>query len=278
MGNINRKGNLFLLIMFIAIDVLSAQTLDFQTIPNNKKQFGFSFKKAFYSTNRNTTTLSGVYELSANIPLSSKLNIIGNIPYINTSYDIDYGFGQYSYSESFLGNIFIGLQTKPQIMENRISSFTFGLLLPTTSERAALSGALSDYYYYPTYFQSRIGLYFNYAYHYINTEGLNYGLELGPNLLVATEINSATELFVHYGITGGYQINKLLLNVEVIGFASITSDVKNFDDRFINMFNIGAHWMGKTLTPIIFYKVYLRNEIRHNIDGVLSLGVNVLIE
>ena len=121
LGNINRKGNLFLLIMFIAIDVLSAQTLDFQTIPNNKKQFGFSFKKAFYSTNRNTTTLSGVYELSANIPLSSKLNIIGNIPYINTSYDIDNGFGRYSYSESFLGNIFIGLQTKPQIMENRIS-------------------------------------------------------------------------------------------------------------------------------------------------------------
>jgi len=161
MRNVNLKKIIFFLIMFAAIDILSAQTLDFQTIPNNRMQFSFSFKKTFYSTNRDMSTFSGVYQLNANIPVSSKLNIIGNIPYINTSFDIDYPFGHYSYSRSGLGNIFIGLQTKPQIMESRRSTYTFGLFLPT----ASLNGALSDYYYFSKYIPNSLGLHFNYAYH-----------------------------------------------------------------------------------------------------------------
>lgn len=276
MGKINIKTILFFL--FMILDVLSAQTLDLQTIPSNKKQFGISFNKPFFSTDRNLSTLSGVYQLYANIPLSSKLNIIGNIPYINTSYDFYYPFGHYSFSASGLGNVFIGLQTKPKVLENRRSTFTFGLYLPTASEEASYNGALSDYYYFSKYIPNSIGLHFNYAYHYINTEGFNYGLELGPNLLIATKGSSETELFIHYGIITGYQINKLLLNLEVVGVAIISEDIENFGDRFINMLNIGAQWRGTVVTPKVFYKIYLRDEIRHTVDGVLSIGVNVSID
>ena len=278
MGNGNLKNILFFLVMFVTIDIISAQTLDFQTIPNTKKQFGFSFNKIFYSTHRDMSTLSGVYQLYANIPISSKLNIIANFPYINTSYSVIYGFRNYSYSESGFGNIFIGLQTKSPTIENRRSTFTFGLFIPTASEGASFDGALADYYYFSKYFPNSIGFHFNYAYHYLNTEGLNYGLELGPNLLIASERNSETELFMHYGISGGYQIDQLLLNIEVIGIAIITENIENFGDRFVNMLNIGAQWRGAVFTPKIFYKIYLRNEIRHNVDGVLSIGVNVSID
>lgn len=278
MGNINLKKILFFLILFAAPGILSAQTLELQTIPNNKKQFGFSFNKAFFTSYSNISTLSGVYQLYTNIPVSSKLNIIGNIPFIYTSYDINYSFANYSISKSGLGNIFIGLQAKPGITKNRRSIFTFGLFLPTASENASLNGTLTDYYYFSKYISNSIGLHFNYAYHYINNEGFNYGLELGPNLLIATKGNSQTELFAHYGIIAGYQINKLLVNLEVIGVASVSEDIDNFGDRFINMLNIGLQQRGSTVKPKIFYKVFLRNEIRHNVDGVLGLGINVSID
>jgi hypothetical protein len=254
--------------MFTAIDIISAQTLDFQTIPNNRIQFCLSFKKTFYPTNRDMSTFSGVYQLNANIP-------VGNIPYINTSFDIDYPFGHYSYSRSGLGNIFIGLQTKPQIMEKRRSTFTFGLFLPTASETASLNGALADYYYFSKYIFNSLGLHFNYAYHYIPADGFNYGLEIGPNLLVATESNSETEFFMHYGFTGGYQINKLLFNIEVIGVVMVSEDIGNLGDRFVNMINIGMEWRETAVTPKIFYKYYLRDDISRTIDGVLGVGVSL---
>ena len=146
------------------------------------------------------TTFSGVYQLYSSIPISSRLNIIWNIPYINTSYDINYGYSQQSVSEGDIGNIFVGLQTKPKIIENQISIFSFGLFIPTCTEYPALNGILADYYYFNKYLPNTFGLYFNYAYHHINNTGFSYGIELGPNLLIPTkDNNSNTDLYVHYG-------------------------------------------------------------------------------
>ena len=278
MGNIFLKINLFYLLMFTTLNVISAQTIDLQTIPNDKIQFGINFNKAFYASHTEMSALSGVYQLYVNIPVSSKLNIICDIPYLNTSYDINYGFSQFSYTQNGFGNIFVGFQTKPKIPDNRRSIFTLGLFLPTAAEQASVNGVLADYYNFSKYLPNTFGFYFNYAYHHINTEGFNYGLELGPNLLIPTKSNnSETEFFAHYGIIAGYQINKLLLNLEIVGIVVISQDIDNFGDRFINMLNIGAQWKGAIVTPKVFYKIYLRNEIRHNVDGVLGIGVNISI-
>lgn len=279
MGIITPKSSLLYLIIFLLSNIISAQTLDLQTIPSNKMQYGFSFNKPFISGNANMTFLSGNYSLSLNIPVSSKLNIIGKIPFVNTSYEYDYFFGKYSYSENGFGNIFVGLQTNSQIVNNEKSVFSFGFYLPTASETFSFYGALTDYYYYSEYIPNTFSFYFNYAFHKLNAQGFNYGLEIGPNLLIPTKKNnSEAELLAHYGILTGYQINKLLLNVEFTGIAIITEDIENFGDRFVNMVNIGAQWKESVVTPKIFYKIYLRSEIRHNIDGILSIGVNVSIK
>lgn len=278
MRNIGKKLNLFYLLSFLITNVLSAQTLNLQTIPGNKMQFGFSFNKPFYSENSNMSTSTGVYQLYFNIPVSSKLNIIGSIPYINTSGDIDYGFGKFNYSENGLGNIFIGLQTVPGIRENRKSIFSFGLSLPTADEEAATKGLMADYYGIQKYVPKSLGVYFNYAYHKLNKEGFRYGFELGPNLLIPTKSNGAeTEFYMHYGINTGYQVNKLLFNVEFIGIAIISEDIDNFGDRFKNSINFGLQWKETKVIPKIFYKIYLKKEMRDRIDGVLGIGVSVSI-
>ncbi len=183
----NQSSCLLYLIIFLIIDTVSAQTLNFQTIPTDKMQFGFSFDKPFYSHSINPSTLSGVYQLSLNIPVSSKLNIIGEVPFIINSYEADYGFYNYKYDENGFGNIFIGFQTNRNPFETKRSIVTFGLYLPTADEKAAFNGLSADYYNLQKFFPHYFGIYFNYAFHDLNPEGFNFGLEAGPNIIFPTE-------------------------------------------------------------------------------------------
>lgn len=278
MGNITFRTSLYLLILLISPGILFAQTINFQTIPSDKMQFGFSFDKPFYPHNTNMSVLSGVYQLSFNIPVSSKLNMIGSVPFISTKYEIDYGLIKYKYDKSGFGNIFIGAQTNPGIMDNGKSIISFGLFLPTAEEQIAYNGLYINYYDIQKYIPNSLGLYFNYAYFKVNNEGFNYGLEVGPNVLIPTEgKNSEAELFIHYGVNAGYQVNKLLFNAEFSGIAIISQQVDNFGDRLINLLGFGAQWKESRITPKIFYRIYLREEMRNVIDGVLGVGVTVSI-
>ena len=279
MGQKSFRISMFLAVIFFAFNYLYAQTFDLQYIPKDEKQFGFSYNRAFYKNSINFSTLSGVYQLYIDIPVSSKLNLIGNIPYISKSYNVNFGFGEYSYSANGIGNIFIGLQSNQKSNDNGKDIITFGLYLPTGSEDASYNGTISDYYHMSKYIPNSIGIYFNYAFHKRNNDGFNYGLEIGPNVISPTKRNSfTTEFFAHYGIITGYQVDQISLNLEFVGNVVISEDIEEFGDRFVNMLNFGAQWMGTAVTPRIYYKIYLRDEMRQMVDGVLGVGVNLSID
>ncbi len=280
MGKLKIKKSLLLILTIFSFDLLYAQKLELQSISSGKYQFGFNFNKVFYSTDVNMSTFSGVYQLFWNVPVSSGLNIIGNIPYITTSYHIDFVyFGDYEFSENGFGNIFLGLQTNGKPEDSKRSIYSFGLYLPTASDRAAINGYLADYYYFTKYLRNTLGIYFNYAFHKIEEEGFNYGFEIGPDLIIPIgDNNSDVELMVHYGILGSFVINKFILNMEFLGIATLTSDVNDFGDRFVNMINIGVQWKESLVTPVIYFKIYLRDDINRSIDGVLGIGVNISID
>ncbi len=267
------------LLFLIPFNIMFSQTLNLQTIPSEKTQFGIIFDRALYNSDITLSTLSGVYQLYLNIPVSSKFNIFGNIPFINTSYEVDYGFGDYDYDKNGFGNIFIGMQTNPEAGDNGRSIITFGLFLPTADEEASFNGAFTNYYDIQKYIPNSLGLYFNYAYHKTNTSGINYGLELGPNILIPTKgENSETEAFLHYGFSLGYQIEKILVSAEFLGIAILTQDVNNFEDRLIHALNFGGQWKGETITPKIFYRIYLKEQFRDMMDGIFGFGVNVAVD
>ena len=282
MGNKSFRASMLFALTFFAFNFLYSQTFDLQYIPNDKMQFGLSYERTFYNNSLYQSTLTNVYQLYFDIPVGSKLNLIGDIPYINTSYNVNSTFGgptPYIYSTNGLGNIFIGLQSNLSSGENSKNVITFGLYLPTGSEDAAYNGILSDYYHMSKYIPNSIGLYFNYAFHKLNTEGFDYGLEIGPNIISPTKKNSfTTEFLAHYGIITGYRIDQLSLNLEFVGNVIISGEIQQFSERFINMLNVGAQWMGPTVTPRIFYKIYLRDEMRQTVDGVLGIGVNLSID
>ncbi len=258
-----------------------AQTLNLQSIPSDKIRIGFTFEKPFYPSNSNISAFSGNYELSCNIPLSSKLNLLLEVPYIYTKYEVNFSFDDYHYSYKYdrggAGNVFIGLQTKPGIDNDSKSIATFGLFLPTADTKASYTGLFNNYYEIQKFVPNSVGLYFNYAHHKFYEEGFIFGFELGPNVFIPTKGMSDLELFIHYAATTGYQINKLQINLEFIGIGIVSQSVNNFGDRLINQLGFGTQWKETFITSKVYYKIYLKEGLSNTIDGVLGIGVSVPI-
>ncbi len=270
----------FYLIIIFAFSTTSAQTLNLQSMPTEKMEFGFIFAKPFYSNNLEFSFFSGVYQFSLSIPISSKLNILSGVPLIISSYEEDYGIrGKSKFDKNDVGNIFIALQTNYDAVENKRSILTFGLYLPTASKEAAVNGLYTDYYNLQKFIPDYLGVYFNYAFHKLNAKGFNFGFELGPNIIIPTEDGSSkTELFIHYGIGAGLQAERLLIKTELNGIFIVSEEAQIFGDRFVNLFNIGALWNGDTVTPELYYRIYLSKNINEALDGVLGIGVKVSID
>lgn len=269
------------LLIFCAFNFLFAQTFDFRQLPSEKKQFEFRFIKPFIKNDGiDMSFLSGIYQLSANIPISSKLNIVGEIPFVYTKYEqSSFFFGNNEFEESGFANIFIGLQTTPSSGNNKKSVISFGLYLPTADERVSYQGVIVDYYEFQKYLPHTLGLYFNYAYHKSYTNGLRFGFEVGPNITIPTEGNRSGDLLLHYGLTGGFEINKIfLLNIELAGVAIVTESVDDFGDRFIHLMNFGAALTEGMFVPKIFYKIYLDDTFSNAISGSLGIGVSMSLD
>ncbi|MDX1699511.1 MAG: hypothetical protein R3250_02780 [Melioribacteraceae bacterium] len=264
------------LIWFILLSTNISQTLNLQSLPSDKSQIGLTFDKVFYSNGNNYSLLTGVFQLSTNIPVSDNLNVIANIPFINMSYENDYAFGTYEFSENGFGNLFIGLQTNSEFTDNSRTVLSFGIFLPTSEEKISNVGSQVNFYDFQKYIPNSLGLYFNFASQKIFLNGFNFGFEVGPNVIIPTEGEGRdTELFLHYGLNLGYQIVKLAINAEFLGTGIITEKADNFEDRLIHQLNFGAQWIGRIVTPKLYYGIYLKEEFRNVIDGVLGFDISI---
>ncbi len=263
--------------LLVSIDKLFSQTFNMQSIPDESYRFGFTLDKPFYGRDYDESLLNGIYELQFNVPLSLKFNLIGNIPFINSNYDRELYFWKLKKEETGFGNIFIGLQTKPDILKNNRSIISFGLYLPTAERDVAFDGIFVNYYNPEQFIPDLFGLYFNYAYYRNYNSGISYGLEVGPNVLISTQDKGGNELLMHYGLNTSYQIDKFLISFEYLGNMIVSANAENFTDRLIHQLNFGAMWRAGIVSPKVYYRFYLREALNEFVDGVLGVGVDFSI-
>ncbi len=264
------------LLLCFAIKLSPAQTFDMHDIPSDRTTIGIGFDKPYFSEEITSSVSSGVYHLRGNIPINPTLNLFLDIPYIVASYEQTFFVWKIKYDNNGLGNIGAAFQIKPETIEPKMSIYTIGLVLPTSEKNAAPFGAFTSMYFLQQYLSNSMGFYFNYAYHNNNPEGIAYGLELGPNFIIPTKgTNSELELFAHYGIRGGYHLQDLFFNVEFLGIILVTTDVQDFSDRFSHSLTFGTQWKLPTLTPEIYYRVFVEEEERKTVHGILGLGVSL---
>ncbi len=257
----------------VLINGVAAQTFLFQGLPKEKTQFGLRFMRPTFKYGSDLSTLSGIYDFSLNIPINETLNFVGSIPYLTFAFEDNN-------TESGVGNIYFGLQTHRDFNDNNSSIGSFGLYFPTAKDDiSGFFGVFTHFVDYHKYISDLLTIYGNYA-HYNNTsQGVRFGLEIGPNLMIPTKrgYNTETELFIHYGITFGFQDENFAILTELIGLALITEDVDEFKDRFVHSIDFGFTYISNSVTPGIFYKLYLKEDFSDIVEGVLGIKIDITV-
>lgn len=261
-------------VLFIStFSILSAQTVNMQTLPKDQTVVGLKFEKPMFKNSTGVSFPTGVYNFSLNLPVSDGLNLYAVLPLNLMSVE----YMGMSDSEEALGNLFVGLQTNSEIVNDKKTVLTFGAYLPTAKESAVVGlTSLSNFYNTEKALFKIASLYFNYAYHKLASEGLTYGFEVGSTVLIPTKENYGdTEVFAHYGATAGFKVNEFLFSAELNGKAIITEEVDEFADRFVHMINFGGQYDNGKINPYVYYGIYLKESMKNVLDGVLNIGVKV---
>ena len=251
--------------------VAVSQNFLFQTPPQTYPQLSLRFQRPNFEGVDGLSAFSGAYDLMVNTPIGEKISLLVELPF--SSFSVN------GFSEISVGNLFVGLQSRPgqyQFQASK-SNITYGVFLPIAGEDASFIGSVANFYEFQKYFADILTLYFNYSYQSIpmGSEGAFFGLEIGPNLFIPTSGDEDVELFLHYGLSGGYQLRQLAFLAEFTGLFIVTGDLDSFTDRFFSAINLGAQWTHGMVNPGIFYNLYIDEDLQDEVNGVLGIRINI---
>ncbi len=260
-------------VLFLAV-IVSAQSFILQDPPVDKTRFSFQYLRPDFKGDDSLSFFSGAYDLTVSIPVGSQLNIVGALPFATLGVEDE--------TESGIGNIYLGLRHRLKSTAEKGLSLSLGVFLPTMPEdkwSVFLMGVYSNYYEFQKYMPNVLTVYGNVAYHHIKSEGLMLGMEIGPKLAIPTKDSEGdTELFLHYGLSAGFRTGGVAFKAELAGIGIITEEADNFGDRFVHMLAFGVQWVRGSIRPGIFYKIYLKEELRDIVSGVIGIKLDVILQ
>jgi len=271
---IRMKSMIAGIFIFLLPLVVSGQMFLLQDLPTDKTKLGFHYLRPDFKWGTGISLLSGVYDFSLSIPISSKLSFVGSIPFATLGADWEED------TEGCIGDIYIGIQKRLKSSPDNYFSGSLGIFLPTMpedKEGPLFVSIYSDYYQLQKYFPQVLTIYGNLAYHHIKENDFIFGGEFGPNVMIPTKGGGDMELYIHYALTAGYRLNYVDLRVELRGFGIITEEVDDFGDRFLHDLAFGIHVNRGRIRPGAFYKIYLKESMREYINGVFGLKVEVIL-
>lgn len=266
------------IIIFLLPLIVLSQSFILQDPPSSNPKMTFKyFRPHFKGLDNPLSVLSGLYDFNVSIPVNDRINIIGSVPFAAI------GGEDFVESESTLANISAGIQYRFGYTDQRATAVTLSITAPTASENKIiplLLGMMSDYYEVPKFFPNVLTINGNLSHHIFRTNGFLLNMEIGPYLMIPTKSDNNstledTELFVHYGVSVGYRLNPITLNVELAGLGIITEDMDNFEDRFDHMLAFGVQWNRGSVRPGLYYQLFLDKDMNDTVNGVLGLKLEI---
>ncbi len=244
-----------------------AQHLYFNSVSSNRTHLGLRYLRPVgkYMEYRG---ISGTWELNF-LQSFSRVGLVVSMPYMRYSYKSEY----YEASEGGIGNLFVGIQIPSK---NKRTNFIFGMALPTASSEkwgAVNMGWTSDFMNIYKYFPETLTMYSNISYHSDWAKKWIFSIEAGPHILFFTgDSDGESEIFMHYGIQGGYNLGKIRLLSEFYGLILATVDGFGLQDITNHQISLGAEFPLGSFEPGIFYNDYLDKELKG--IGVLGLKLD----
>ena len=248
-----------------------AQTFLFEDIPDDEPSIGVTWQRPDIDGDSGLSIMSGVYDFSVNLPINARWSVYGSLPWVRIADDDE--------SEDYVGNVLAGLKYLKRT-GRKTHVFSAGAYFPTAEEDLgfAIFGMVTNGEDLFKYAPNNLTITGNYSYFHAAESGARLGLEIGPDIVIPTGDNEGnTELMAHYGVTAGFQSERLLAAVEVMGVVQLSSEDAEFNDRFLHSVNIGACYLSRHIRPGVFYKIYLKDEWRDLVDGVLGVKIELVM-
>ncbi|MCP5050959.1 MAG: hypothetical protein GY940_27595 [bacterium] len=240
---------------------------------------GLRFFHPNFEAGNNFSALSGTYDISLSVPLSRGLSIKGVLPVATVSSDGE--------SESEVGNIYVGLQKRLMAGRSQSLSISAGVFLPTLGDfdnlSASVMGFYSNYLEFFKYMPETMTFYGNVSYYRGNRSGLMFGFEAGPYVVTDQSEFGDTVILLHYGVTAGYRASSVLLKAEFAGIATFEdgglgvpfTSTANEPGKTFNAVAFGLQWNYRNLRPGLFYKLYLREDMRDVVKSVVGFKLDI---
>lgn len=269
-------GSLVLLIMLASSIVgmmlpASAQTFLLQRVPEEQTIIGAKYQRPFFkpTTETELASLAGAYQVYLHVPVSSGLNFVGILPFVAGASDGES-------RASGLGNLYLGLQSRPDSAYGAWGSLSYGVYLPTAANNTPVE--IVGTYANPTAPQfalpNVLTLQANYLYLNTATDRMHYGFELGPQFLLPTSGSAGNvEVYVHYGLVVGNHFLGNLWIAELAGLALITDDAASFGERTSHVLSLGTQRSFGNLSPGIFLQLPLDSEVMDIVDATLGFKI-----
>ncbi len=217
---------------------------------------------------------SGIYQLDLSIPFNEKLNILAGMPFSTWAANA----GE---TESSIGNLFIGAQTRSTDSTGMRPSAIFGVFLPTAPEEENISAVfawLTDYYNQHRYLPNIITIVASGTWLDAVEKSGFWGFEFGTRIFIPTKSdNDDLEIVLNYGATGGGDLDPVILSVELVGQFLLSSESDSFSDKFYHTLSFGAGWTRGPFKPTLFYSLYLEEFFTSYVKGVLGVRMRYIL-
>lgn len=269
------------LVLFVFVSgSVFPQEFMMKNTPHDNASFSLRYLHPYFNNNSfsELSSFSGTYEFETIIPVTSMLYVNFQLPFVGYSVKTKWDEA----SESSIGNIYLGIQTRHFPSDMFTNYISAGIYLPTASDKkdgVTSLGAFSDYPSLPKYMVNTVSFYGNFTSQLNLSEGAGLAFDLGPTIMIPTKDQNyrETEAMLHYGIAGIYTYNKFFGSAEVNGVYILTENDLDFADRFFNNITLGAGWRGGYVSPSLFYQWNMEKTLSEMVTGSLGVKLEVVL-
>jgi hypothetical protein len=216
-----------------------------------------------------TSALTTINELGVHWAVG-RLVLVGELPFVNAKID------GASSGALLIGNPFLGIATLPT------STFIgeFGVRVPiasvSTLERgfAAVVGVLGDFMDLEAYTEDLLTIRGTAGYRYRSPS--HYGMRVAFRPAFVVPVGSASgdsELFLDYGVQGGYESERASFGVVFNGRALVTESGGSIGDRTVHEVGLGGSMTFGKFRPGVIMRVPLDSDLSQSLN--YSMGVRL---
>lgn len=263
------KKVITVLIIVLLPLTLSARSFLMQDGPSPNTRLGLRLLHPSFKNYVGFTFLSGVYDISLNLPMTYRLSFVGTLPILSFNDRVD--------SDSGIGNVYAGMRYRLKSFRGGRLNLELGVYAPTLSKdkvEIAGFGVLSDYIEFYKFLPEVWTVGGMVSYHRQSRSGFSFGVEVGPYAMIPREGDS--EFLLRYGVSLGYRLGTAELKTEFVGVGLLTADEGIFlEDRNVNAVTIGIQWNRQFFRPSIFYTFYVNKDLSDLVRNVLGIKLEL---